>query len=145
MAHEGYAFDEERQRFVRLDAGDPEFAGAIRVQPGHVVDIADGGLLAGILASAVDLAQAEFGPLGQVELLASLQALHRAGDVMHLRWRSLAGFHRYGGMLEDAWKATGEWAFVHHLGEEHDPLAWADGLDPFDEEYARLGEEARER
>lgn len=100
-----------------------------------LADIADDARLQGILSAARTMAAARSGSTGDVDLLAALRSLHEVGGVLLIRWRSLAGFHRFASIVEAAWKAVGEWDLVHYFTGEPEQLPWANGGDPFDTRY----------
>jgi hypothetical protein len=145
MTQDRYAFDPASERYVRQDVSDPKLAGDIVLEPGQLAEIADGGPLQGILTQARKLAFDRFGPAGEAELIGSLWWLHREGSVLLIRWRSAAGFHRFAGLVESAWKAAGEQGFVHYLSTEDEPICWSNGLDGRDRRFVQMSRRSNDR
>lgn len=137
MANVTYALDRATGRTIRNDAQDPALAGDIVLAPGELAEIADDGRLQGILTRARFLAAHSDDPTAEGDLIRALWSLYEVGGALLIRWRSLAGFHRFAATVEAAWKAIGEPAFIHYVSTDPEPVCWSDGLDPSDARYRR--------
>jgi hypothetical protein len=141
MPNVNYELDPATGRYLRHDAQDPALAGDIVLAPGELAEIADDGRLQGILTRARFLAAHSDDPTAEGDLIRSLWSLHEVAGALEIRWRSLAGFHRFAATVEAAWKAVGEQAFIHYISTEPEPICWSEGLDPSDERYRRKTDE----
>lgn len=137
MPNLNYALDRETGRYIRDDAVDPAIAGDLVLAPGQLADIADGGRLQGILTRARLIASKDPDPIAEADLVRALWSLHEEGDVLLVRWRSIAGFHRFAPMVEAAWKDVGHSAFIHFASTDPEPICWSDGVDAREERYRR--------
>ena len=90
------------------------------------------------VSSARELAVQRSGPTADADLIRALWSLREINGVLVIRWRSLAGFHRFAPLVEEAWKSATESAFIHYISTDEKPICWGSGLDdPFDDRFAR--------
>jgi hypothetical protein len=137
MTSMNYDLDAATGRYIRRNLPEPPLAKDMVLEPGQLAEIADEGRLQGILTRARFMAAKTIGPAAENELVQSLWWLHEENGVLLVRWRSMAGFHRFAAIVEAAWKAVGHSAFIHYFSTEQEPLCWSDGVDPFDQRYVK--------